>query len=1020
MGYIEPFLKQVVRKYYSDNKIEDCCFIFPNRRSMTFFRKHLVDEVKASSAGRPLIAPQMLTESDFFAKAGGMQTADRITLLMELYECYKALNPKAETLDEFIFWGDVLLADFNDVDKHLVDPHQIYTNVSDLKSIQYDWSFLTEEQRQAITNLCGHFKGVSLQAEDGGPDNVKQSFMQIWNILGELYYSFRKSLLEKGLAYEGMVYRSVAEAVAGERPVVDVLIEQFPNVKKFVFVGLNVLNNCEKAVMKRMRDAGIAEFCWDYSGKMIADPLNKSSMFMSENVREFPQAYSWDEVGDHVPVVKVISVPSGVGQAKVASRILQDFCDKTKKEKGDNTKIDMDNWAVVLPDEQLLIPLLNSIPPEIQAINVTMGRSMSSSVIYALMKEISTMQLHLRKRADGWTFYHRQVWAIFSNGIFSKVADKQCLERVKEVKAAAKIYIPQEDFQGIGLMELIFRPVVTDPQAVDGGQIHALAAYLKEVVAGIAARLLAPAEAGDDAAKGASGDVAEDTAAGQVSEIANMTLGFAKEWYCEVTRLDSMNLAVLPSTWLRLLDGVVAPMTVPFKGEPLKGLQIMGPLETRLLDFDNLIILSANEGTFPSRSVSTSFIPPELRRSFGLPTYEYQDAVWAYYFYRMISRADNVWMVYDSRTEGLHTGEESRYIKQLELHFRLPVERFVAQAAVGKSDGVPEIEKTPEDVEKIKNVKMSATTIQNYLACPAKFYYSKVKELASEDEISEIMDAGTIGNVFHETMRALYSGEEAMREDFEKGKKLDNPLKKVDRKYIRNWLRRKDDIRKKVKSLIVQELNSYEVSGRSLVVAEVIVNYVIKTLRRDEELLMDIGADAFTIEGLELYYEVDFHGFTFKGFIDRLDSPGLGQLRVCDYKTGKVLDEDLNITDETAEGTVDLVFGDDNSKRPKIALQIFIYDMFLREPDSPKFDRRGAAGPRKCAANEGILNSIYQTSSMFVSKVPVVRMNDKFYGLMAEALAGTLDEMVDPGKPFSRTEDQRTCEYCDFKKICGR
>ena len=369
-------------------------------------------------------------------------------------------------------------------------------------------------------------------------------------------------------------------------------------------------------------------------------------------------------------------------------------------------------------------------------------------------------------------------------------------------------------------------------------------------------------------------------------------------------------------------------------------------------------------------------------------------------------------MFVDSRTEGLKSGEESRYIKQLEYHFGVPLDRSVVRFEGMSVASAGEIGKTEEDVATIKETVLSATTLQSYLACPAKFYYGTVKSLKAEDEVAESLDYGMFGTVYHDTMRSIYTSEEAMSEDFffdHKGvneKALRNRLNSISREYISGWLLREDDIRRKVKSLIVSQLSAMDVRGRNLVVADVIVKYVLKTLSRDLELLEKAGKDSFEILGREIRVEGDFHGQRFKGYIDRLDSFGNDEARVVDYKTGKVLDDDEDIRDGNAEAIAEKIFAPDVKDRPKIALQFYIYDMLL--------------DGRKEVAGRKIYNCVYSTASLF-SRPPVnVPKNDVFFKAVSERVEKLLDEMYDTDVPFRRTEDVRICAYCDFKTICGR
>lgn len=997
------FLKQIAEHYYNTQNISDLCFVFPNRRSMVFFRKWLSETAKNDPQSMVFTMPELLTMNDFFYKVSRSAVTDRVSLLLELYDCYKALNPKAESLDDFIFWGDVILGDFDDTDKYLASPKQLFTNVADFKEIQDDYAYLSETQEEAIRNFISHFrKGGKLTVNIGSesPD-VKERFLMIWNLLYPLYTSFNSALTEKGKAYEGMVYRSFVERLKTESAR-DILKAAFSSSDKFVFVGLNALNECEKAVMRKMRDASLAEFCWDYSSEMIQDPMNRASMFMSSNVVEFPQAFSIDpgkaSGGSFVnagvtepengPKIHVMSVPSSVGQTKQIPSLLAPVAELKK-----GGQEDWSDTAIVLPDESLLIPVLNTLPLEIGTVNVTMGYPMSGSDIYSLMNNISALQLHVRKQKDGWAFYHKQVWSIFSSGIIASMMDGQARQRVKEIKTAAKYYIPQSDFAGIELFELIFRPVVTDAKATSAEQIKAFAQYQLDVLSALGAKM---------------------------TRMSGMELEvhFAKQYYLSVNRLKSQVLSILPMTYTRLLQSLIGGISVPFNGEPLKGLQIMGPLETRALDFKNLIVLSCNEGTFPHRSVSSSFIPPELRKGFGLPTYENQDAVWAYYFFRMIQRAENVWLLYDSRTEGLKSGEESRYIKQLDYQYKYPL---MDRSVVGYDLKIPEgedvIAKTDEDVEFMKKMTFSASSIEKYLSCPAKFYYTYVKRLKVETEVSESLDNSMLGTVFHDTMLALYKGGEALQAEFDMSREnvlanVKNPLEVITKQYI-EWLlsQKKEIIGPKIRTLIKRQLNADEIAGRNLVFEEILNKYVVKTLQTDLALMEEYNTDRFRVIGLELERFWDFKGHKFKGYIDRMDSFRDDEVRIVDYKTGKVDEKEVKINNENADGVVDALFSPDtkSKNRPEIAVQLFVYDRFVE----------------KDVEDKSVLNVLYPIPRLFsslelASNILSSRECPDFDDKVTEKLEGLFAEMMDTGTDFRRTKDSDTCKYCDFKKICGR
>ena len=928
---------------------------------MAFFRKALSDSLQESAvsggvSAAPFIAPAMLTINDFFYKVYDVDTTDRIRLLVELYACYREVFPEAEPLDEFIFWGDVILSDFDDIDKYLADPEHLFANVSDFKAIQDSYSYLTENQKNAVDRFLSHFRDGSgrLTVNMDTDGNVKVRFLRIWNVLYPLYCRFNAHLKERSMAYEGMVYRDLATRLK-DIPVRDLLEPVFPGKEKFVFVGLNALNECEKVLMRKMRDAGVAEFCWDYVSEMIRDTRNKSSVFMKDNVLEFPNAFRVDPDGLGKPAFHVVSVPSSVGQTKLAPAILA-RC---------NTENPVET-AFILPDENLLMPLLNSIPPQYDSINVTMGCPLTGGAVYSLVTAVAAMQQRLREKAGQWFFYHREIRSIFSNSLFRAVLTEEEETVVRRVKADAKYYVPEKELQGGSLLDLVFRPVITRPKEASAEQNRQLVRYLTDIVSYVGWKL-------------------------RGVEDMLLELDFAKRCMQSLNLVGGIDLDVLPATWLHLLDELLSGEAVPFRGEPLEGLQVMGPLETRALDFRNIVLFSTNEGVFPRRGSSASFVPPELRKGFGLPTFEYQDSVWAYYFYRMIQRAEHVWLVCDSRTEGLKTGEESRYIKQLQYYYHAPLERFVATARMQLAPQADEIRKTPEDIEAIRNGELSASSLQYYLSCPARFYYSFIRRLQDEDEVLEAMDAGSLGRVYHKTMEALYK-----------------PYR--DRLLTVADLERMAGDRKALKALvrerIIEEMKTVDVTGRDLVVEEVIVEYALRTLKYDRDLLVDSGSKGFEILQMEKLMKCDFEGFHLKGYADRIDSYLGGEARIVDYKTGKVEQEDIDIDDGNAEAVVEKLFGPTNAGRPKIALQLFIYGLLVKEVDNLR--------------DRPVVNSIYSVSRLFTDPLEDRPANAEFARLTRERLKDLLAEMTDPSVPFRRTEELKTCAYCDFKMICGR
>ena len=495
-----PFLQQVARHYHASGDMSRMCFVFPNKRSAAFFRKYLGAECAA--AGRAMIAPACLTMNDFFRILSGCTVADRVSLTLALYECYRRLNPSAEALDEFVFWGGVLLSDFGEVDKYMVNAAHIFRNVSEYRQMQDSLDYLEPGQKEALEQFLWQFRN---QGE------YKERFRRIWDLLLPLYRDFNASLDAKGLAYEGATYRKLAERLDGEA-VTDILRERFASADKFVFVGLNALNECEKKLLRKMRDAGAADFCWDYSGDEIRDPDNRSSFFLARNVKDFPQAFEPDTEGLVRPVVHAVSVPSAVGQTKVVAEILSAMASAD----GGSSQVGIET-AVVLPDEGLLLPMLNSLPENIADVNVTMGYPMRGGEFHALMSDIAALQLNARVTESGVRFYHRQVWGLFSNGILARLMDDSDRETVAAIRNRAMYYVPAEDFAGSPLLSCIFRHAEDIP-SYELDILTRLAPMMRE--------------------KGGM----------------DMELDFAMAWYKAVSRLKELSPDVQPRTWFRLMD----------------------------------------------------------------------------------------------------------------------------------------------------------------------------------------------------------------------------------------------------------------------------------------------------------------------------------------------------------------------------------------------------------------------------------------------------------------------------------
>ncbi len=921
------FLQQVAQIYLDKmgDGIADCCFVFPNRRSSLFFRKYL-----GESLSKPMFTPALTTINNLFAQISGLKVADKISLLVDLYREYNI-----SSFDEFVFWGDIILNDFDDIDKYLVDAKKLFTNIKDLHDLDGGYEFLSDEQIKAIRSFWSTFNDYS-----GGPK--EEQFLSVWNNLYRIYSDFRANLLSKGEAYEGMVYRSVAEAVNGDSHInsdaaegIRALVSKY---KKIVFVGLNALNECEKALLTHLKKEGVADFYWDFYGDEIKDEANKSSLFMKENVLRYPSAYQLPEVeleGKPLDrVINVIGVPSAVGQAKYLMNLLPE--------------LDPHDTSIVLPDETLLYPVLNSIPEEVEDINVTMGYSLKNSQLATFMGHISPLWRKAKEIGGQTHFYHSSVTAILGHKYIQDLPEtgEQARKLKMEIVERNMIFVPASFFGGCGILELIFRQ---RPESVADYQI----ALLEELQKG-----LGPLD-------------------------KEFVLGYFK---C-INRLKGFHLCIKDETWFKLLAQLVSAISIPFNGEPLSGLQIMGPLETRALDFENVIILSCNEGKFPSRSVSNSFVPYNLRKGFGLPNYEFQDSISAYHFYRSIYRAKRVFLLYDTRTEGVNrSGEVSRFVKQLKYHHGANItEEVVTFKIESIPSGNIKVEKSDEIIAKLLEHNFSASSLNTYLDCPLKFYFQAVEKIKEEEEVTEQVEANVFGTMFHEVMQKIYEpycGEIISPE------------------LIDKWMKSEAMIQELIRNAFANEMKIKNIEGKNKIVEALILRYVLKTLEQDRKkapfAFTSVEERCFVKAALpRTGAEVKFFGI-----IDRRDGVD-GNDRIVDYKTGG-----YSISWKEVGDMFDLPA----DKRGYTALQMMFYLYLL--------DMKGLVKDvDKAVMAVCSLKDLFGTTK----GMPAFGITRADYDLFVERLYDLVENRIlNKEIPFEAKGEGKTCEYCPYSIVCNK
>ena len=971
---MNSFLYKIAETYYSEYKenISNFSFVFPNRRAGLFFQRYI-----SQIAAKPVFSPEILTVNECFAMASQWQSADRLSNLFRLYRIYIEQSGSDESFDSFVFWGEMLLSDFDDVDKYRVNAKQLFTNITELKQIDQLFNVFTEKQVEAIRQFWSNFVPVT-------EGKSQEDFVATWKILLPVYEIFRAELIAENTATEGMICRDVADRLHAKEE-----IHEFIN-KQFVFVGFNALNPCERTLMAELQKRNQADFYWDYDAAELRDVDNQASRFYAENIHFFPSKFHIETVIEslHEKKIELIAVPSAVGQTKQVYSILNKLyptenIDANIPEELSTINYQLStswiNTAVVLPDESLLVPLLHSLPQQIGKVNVTMGFPLKSTPVSGLIEHIFELQRRMRISGNRISFYHQTVSNILNHQYISLLCNKEANRLTQQISVNNWIYIDAEELNKNELLATIFLPQ-TDTQTFLPYLLH----ILRSLQNGWQ-------QAWDE------------------THSYQLECDFLYQYYVTINRMADIlkskpiNVEMSMDTLVRLTRQLTAGITIPFVGEPLDGLQIMGVLETRGLDFENLIITSFNEGIFPSKTSTNSFIPYNLRRGFELPTTEHQDAITAYNFYRLIHRAKRIYFLYDSRTEGMQTGEVSRFMHQLYYHYGIEIKKKSISFDIGFGNAQAiQVDKTPAVMEKLlrftttEGSSLSASSINTYIDCPLEFYLTKVEVVEQAEEVIETVEANMFGSLFHKVMENLYLpfiGHLIQSDDFDRLIKstlqIDNEILYA---FNSEYFKRKPGA-----SLIPLE-------GNNLLIASVLRKYVLQVLKVDKKHapFRYISSE----ERCSIQYPIQngVLNVNLKGFIDRIDEKE-GHLRILDYKTGIGKLEFKNL---------DEVFEHNKDNRPKFVLQTFLYGIFYKERAEGKTITPGIYYIRDVFKDE------FDTELTNKESKEKVTNFEQYEGNFREHLTNCLEEIFDPEIPFSQTSNVKICQYCPYIGVCNR
>ena len=959
---MESFLKLVAADLYKHTKgnLAHTAVVFPNKRAGLFFNEYLAQE-----SDSPIWSPAYVSISELFRSLSPWEVGDPVKLVCELYKIFRRETQSTETLDDFYFWGEMLISDFDDADKNKVDTDKLFSNLQDLRNIMDDYTFIDDEQEEAIRQF---FQNFSIERRTA----LKERFISLWDVLGNIYKGFRESLASQNIAYEGMMYRHVIEHLD---------VDKLP-YEKYVFVGFNVLNKVEHTLFTQLKDAGKAVFYWDYDEFYMKENrqavTHEAGEFIRRNLRDFPSPLSGELFKNLSKPKEVHYIASSTenAQARYLPQWIRNNLTTPEKE-----------TAVVLCNEALLQPVLHSLPAEVKHVNITMGFPLSQTPVYSFL--IALLELH----THGFNFksgrYTFQSVVTLLKHPYTRQLTGQAELLEKELTRNNRFYPLPGELGKDEFLTRLFTPL--------SGNLN-LCIRLSETLQQVAGIYQA----------NTSGT--EDTDA--FNQLYRESLFKA---YTTINRFRTLieedELTVQSETFRRLLVKVLSATNIPFHGEPAIGMQVMGVLETRNLDFRHLVLLSVNEGQLPKSGGDSSFIPYNLRKAFGMTIIEHKIAVYAYYFYRLLQRAERITLIYNTSSDGLNRGEWSRFMLQFLIEWPHPITRqFLEAGQSPQGTSSITVEKTPDvmrrmqslfDVRANPKAKFSPSALNYYLDCPLKFYYRYVAGLSAPDEVSAEIDSATFGSIFH------YAAEHIYKDLTTHGKVINKEALET---LLRNEVKLQDYVDTAFKKLFfnVPQNEKPEYNGVQLINSAVIARYLKQLLQNDLRYapFTFIASEMEVDEPIDIQTPKGVIKSRIGGIIDRMDSKD-GTLRIVDYKTGG---------DADTPPHVESLFIPDK-KRSNYVFQTFLYAAIMcRKQPTMKI------APALLYIHRAATETYSPVIQMGEPRKPKEAVEDfsKYEKEYRERLQGLLEEIFNPEKSFTQTEIIEKCTYCDFKALCKR
>ena len=985
-------LAQHLRNNYKHD-LSKLVVLFPSLRARAFFN----DALSATSE-QTIWQPYYTSIDEVMERASGLKRVDQIRLLSELYKVYAQVFENV-TFDHFYHWGCMLLSDFNMIDRYMVDAKLLLVNISDLKELEADVSYLTQEQKDIIKSFWSNFQNKQ-EIED--LTEHKKRFLKMWKALPFIYNTFRDNLLKEHIGYPGLIYRTAAERIKNNESV-DI------EPKRFIIAGFNALSKSEQILFSHLatREHG-AEFYWDYDEYYVkANDDNaknnghEAGMFLSQNIKRYPNAHpiSTDNLAKKKEHISATACVSNIAQVKHIGKILESI---------PNEELNKDT-AIVLTDENLLIPLLHALPERVKKVNVTMGFPLKNTLAYSLIEILITLQSHSRTKDNAACFYHKDVTQLLSHPYIADTCGNVAHSKIKEIIAKRVVMIEEtfltditikdddnkeQKLRAKTLLSKLFVHVKQkeeqDKDSVDNKSWNRLAEYITDILNTISEY-----------------NHTEDSGDGRDRNSEHRLLAIE-----EITKLANMiercNIPLSIDTFVSLLRRHLQTVSIPYEGKPLDGLQVLGILETRNLDFKNVIILSMTDANFPGNHTNqASLIPYNLRYAYDMPTPEQHEAMYAYYFYRLLQRAKRVHMLYCSRADEKSTGECSRYIYQLDFEYGGIEKRTLGVDLSIEDETSIVVEKRGEVMEALmrytdNNLKprLAPTALFKYVECPLKFYFSSIAELRTRNELTDKMDALAIGDIVHKTMETLYKKHDIVG-------KL-NPMSDIEK--LRNSEIVEPVVDMVIGKILYKNPNATidDFSGDTQLVREIIIKYII-----DGIMYYDTKRSGFTVTNLEeeiAYRHETKHGLKVKlfGIADRIDTLSDNTKQIIDYKSGYKPHLEFSSIDSLFDGTPE--------QRISNVFQTLLYSMIVHKNDN--IDTK----PSLFYASQMLLKDEYSPLLKLTDINPPQEITN--YAMVSERyeerLKELLDELFDSETPFKQVENRDACTRCDYNRICKR